>query len=117
MSDNKDQVMVDFSGRDPRSFKAFLRGSSDGRHQLYNKMFAQTKPASETDLQDLSAKFGAVAWETAVAQAEAANLAYAKAAKADVVPSVSLLEMVPRFFVSAVGLLLGVMLYQAFFGH
>ena len=104
---NKNMVfMVDFADRDSRSFKAYLRGTGDGRHQLYDKLFAAAKPAK--DLEALSNKFAQVAWETAVARMKDVS-AKSPMSKATVGSSV-----LSRIFVPGVGLLLGVMLYQVF---
>lgn len=100
---NKNLVMVDFSDRDPRSFKAHLRGAGDGRQSLYSRMF---KANGNGDLDTLNAKFTDKVWAMSQARSKAA------AGKQVIVTT----SMLPRLAVAVVGLLLGVMLYQAVVG-
>ena len=105
MSDNnKDLVMVDFSDRDQRSFKAYLRGGGDGRNQLYEKIFESKSGAS---LKAMHKQFGVEVWARAQARMQAMNQPVAVKN-----PSGSMLA---RLSGPVVGLLLGVMLYQVFF--
>jgi len=97
----QDLVMVDFADRDPRSFKAYLRGAADGRQRLYEKLLAAN---TCNDLEALHDKFAVDVWDE-----DQAKYAVKDPARAVAAGKVSF-----NFVVPVVGLLLGVMLYQVF---
>lgn len=98
----KNLIMVDFADRDPRSFKAHLRGAGDGRQRMYEALLAANGVA---DLEALQEKFAIKVWN------ERKSLGTGNVAA----PVIAPVKPLSNFAIAVVGLSLGVMLFQTFF--
>lgn len=110
MAEKDNLVMVDYSHLDPRSFKRHLAGTGDQRVRIFEQ-YAATH--SDEDMEAFQDEFSAKAYGMLCAT-RVVNAAQGPRSK------VSVLRQVGHVFrstlVAAVGLMLGVMLYQVFVG-